>query len=322
MTQRIPILLIGYCRPIEFTRITKEIELLETRKVHISLDGPAHGMESLTSEVLELALKWQGFSRHEISINSSQENLGLFNHFRMALQSFFALNKIGLILEDDMQFQPEFIDFLDSENGQVALYNSWSVAGHNPRHPGIAEKNTNPLKIAFFETEVHTIWGWATSYRSIEFYLQFIDLHAKRINYLNKVVEAFAKRVTMDPFLRISLINNWRGKITRAVSLEKPNWDNYWVLAGWDSGEKTLMPALSLSRENPEVYGNQTHKRLTRGLGWDTRKLVDAEFFAHPMKIRNINQVKLLEVWGTSRRNSWKQFASIILHKISRAATQ
>ena len=316
MTDHIPILLIGYCRPIEFTRIIKEIEHLDRREVYISLDGPVDGMEILTSEVRQLALQWRESSRHEITINSSEVNLGLFNHFRTALQSFFAINKVGLVLEDDMEFQPEFIDYLDSQTGQAALYSYWSVAGHNPQHPGISVKDMNQLKISFFESEVHTIWGWAASYRSIEFYLQFIDLHAREVGYLNKVVEAYAKRVTLDPFLRRALTRNWRGKISRAVSLEKPNWDNYWVLAGWDSGMKTLMPVVSLSRENPDVYGNQTHERLTQGLVWDTRRLVDAEFLPKPIKIGNLRQLKLLEVWGTSRMNSWKQFACLILQKI------
>ena len=34
---RIPILIIGYCRPIEFKRISEQIEELPSRKISISL---------------------------------------------------------------------------------------------------------------------------------------------------------------------------------------------------------------------------------------------------------------------------------------------
>jgi hypothetical protein len=311
----IPILVIAYCRPIEFERLLSEIENLSERRVTISLDGPTSGLELMTDEVHRLAEKWQISSKHEISIMRSSVNLGLFAHFRKALEVFFNNNPHGLVLEDDMEIRKELVKFLDSRSGQLALDRYWSICGHYPmsKNHGSGDLQKNDLR--FFESEVHTIWGWASSSQSVKFFLDFSHKHRNDPDHLKRIASGFAHRSSKDPIFRWALSKNWHGKIVRATSVERPNWDNFWVIAGWASGKKSLLPTISLSRENPLVYGLQTHKRATFGVPWSFSVFSENIKFKFPVKISKREHIRILSVWGSSRLGAYKQALVFVLNK-------
>jgi hypothetical protein len=290
--------------------------MLDRRRIHVSLDGPALGFESLCLEVIKIANYWRSVSKHEITISTSDYNLGLYNHFRYALGDFFKRFEYGLILEDDMEFRIELINFLDSTQGQEALESYWSVCGYNPIQIGDRVVVSRGEKLQFFESEVHTIWGWASSAKSINTFLSFTQKYSKNIDELNDVIDAFAIRTCKDPIMRRALIANWRGKMARAVSSEKPNWDNFWVLAGWASKKKSLLPAISLSRENPDAYGFQTHERTTHGEIWSENNNARYLDYAFPVQIKGNLKISLLKVWGTSRISAYKQFIAAVLNRL------
>jgi len=301
---RIPILLIGYCRPIEFERIINQIESLSVRNVHISLDGPKEGTHFLTTGVLSIAQKWQRESKHKITVSQSETNLGLLSHFVIALKSFFARYNYGLILEDDMEFRAEFVEFLDSIEGKEALVNYWSVCGHNPRKESDLFLYNHKKEIHFFETSVHTIWGWATSKNSVDFFLDFLNRSAQNSMILHEGIYSFAHSVTRDRVFGLAIIKNWSGKIERAISSQKPNWDNYWVLAGWSAKKFSLMPNYSLSRENPQIFGAQTHQHVPKGKSWDN--IPDLMILGKVFKRRSRRDGKLVAVWGNTRMRAYK----------------
>jgi hypothetical protein len=301
---RIPILLIGYCRPIEFERIINQVESLPLRDVYVSLDGPKEGAHFLTTEVLSIAQKWQLESKHRITVSRSETNLGLLSHFVLALESFFARYDYGLILEDDMEFRAEFVEFLDSMEGKEALVNYWSVCGYNPSKESDLHLYNHKKNIYFFETSVHTIWGWATSKSSVDFFLDFVNRSAQNSVILHKGVYSFARCLTRDIIFGSAIIKNWSGKIERATNSQKPNWDNYWVLAGWSAKKFSLMPNYSLSRENPEIFGTQTHHHVPRGKPWDN--IPNLMILGKVLKRRKNRDRKLVAVWGNTRMRAYK----------------
>ncbi len=312
----IPILVIAYCRPIEFERLSLQIENLSKRRIVVSLDGPTSGLESMTIEVLRLAKAWRRSSKHDISIICSSVNLGLYAHFRRALADFFDKNPRGLVLEDDMEIRDEFISFLDSPAGQLAISKYWSVCGFYPKSKDPNYEDSKISKIEFFESEVHTIWGWASSYQSVKFFIEFSDAHRNEPDHLKHIASDFAKRSTRDPIFRWALSKNWHGKILRATSIERPNWDNFWVIAGWASGKKSLLPTISLTRENPLVHGVQTHVRPTFGAKWNFSIFSEFIEFNFPVKITKRKQLQILSVWGSSRFDAYKQATVTVLDNI------
>ena len=308
---RIPILVIGYCRPIEFKRIAEQIEELPSRKITISLDGPKLGQQLLTDEVLLIANRWKEVSKHKISILRSKMNLGLLTHFTTALKSFFSEHEFGLILEDDMEFRPEFIEYLDTDLARKALLKYWSICGHNPLQKYDLSCKRQSEQIEFFETSIHTIWGWAASKSSIDHFLDIVYTKLSDSTYLFDTVEKFSKSLTIDSIFRHSINENWFRKIRRAVNSEKPNWDNFFVIAGWSSGRCSIMPRYSLSRENPQFFGIQTHKHTTDITSWNSiSKFLISNSISQ--RSRRVDQ-SLVAVWGNSRLRAYKDFVRQIL---------
>jgi len=308
---RIPILIIGYCRPIEFKRIAEQIEELPSRKISISLDGPKLGQQLLTDEVLLIANHWREVSKHKISISRSEMNLGLLTHFTSALKTFFSEHEFGLILEDDMEFRPEFIEYLDTDLARKALLKYWSICGHNPLQKYDLSCKEQSEQIEFFETSVHTIWGWAASRSSIDHFLDISYIKSKDSTYLFDTVEKFSKSLTIDSIFRHSINKNWSRKIRRAVNSEKPNWDNFWEIAGWSSGKFSIMPRYSLSRENPQFFGVQTHRHSTNVTSWNSiSKFSISNLISQ--RSRRVDQ-SLVAVWGNSRFRAYKDFIRQIL---------
>lgn len=280
--------------------------MLPQRNVYISLDGPDESTNILTERVLSIAEDWKKDSKHSISIWQSDANLGLLLHFQIALKSFFSCFDFGLVLEDDMEFRSEFVDFLDSNDGKSYLLRYWSICGHNPVAKSDLTFKKFGLDILFFETSVHTIWGWAASSNSINFYLEYVDKSSRNSISLTESLSIFTRSLTNDWFFRSSVRTNWKGKIHRAVSSNKPNWDNYWVLAGWSSGKYSLMPNYSLSRENPIIFGIQTHEHINRGQSWE---LVPNLIVSPEIRKRSRRKDReLVSVWGNSRFHSYKRW--------------
>ena len=109
-----PILVIAFNRPITLMALLSRIEKLDRREVTISIDGPT--MKSLREQqlALESAVAWKSLSKHEIEIVQRSSNLGIYDHLPIALEEFFENKNFGLILEDDIEFVPDFIDFVDN----------------------------------------------------------------------------------------------------------------------------------------------------------------------------------------------------------------
>jgi hypothetical protein len=312
-SSNIPILLIAYCRPIEFSRIAADIELLSPRRIEISIDGPSPGLELENRSVVDLALKWKSSSRHEITIWHAESNLGLFGHFSLALDRFFTKTEWGLVLEDDLEFREEFVEFLDSSQARELLNKYFSICGHNPLSDLSSYKGKEPIN--FQETNIHTISGWAASSGSVFSFLKLLKESRYDSNHLSLIIKDFSKAITKDNLLARSLFNNWCGKMIRAVNSPRPNWDNYWELAAWDSGKPSLRPTFSLTRENPISFGKQTHQhnfdlkiwpKGLKNLRLEARNIVS---------LKRGSEIKALRIWGTSRRRAYKEFVNEVLRR-------
>lgn len=233
-------------------------------------------------------------------------NLGLFGHFSLALDHFFSRNEMGFVLEDDLEFREEFVEFLDSYKAKELLNQYFSICGHNPLSDLSLYKGKETIN--FQETNIHTISGWAATSGSVFSFLELLKESRYDINFLTTIIKDFSKGITKDSLLARSLFKNWYGKITRAVYAPKPNWDNYWEIAAWNSGKLSLRPTFSLTRENPISFGKQTHHhnfelkiwpKALQGLRLDATKVIPSK--------RSL-EIQGLKIWGTTRKRAYKEF--------------
>jgi len=309
----IPILLIAYCRPIEFSRIAADIELLSPRNIEVSIDGPSPGVELENRSVVDLALRWKSSSRHEITVRHADSNLGLFGHFSLALHRFFTRNEWGLVLEDDLEFREEFVEFLDSLKAKELLKKYFSICGNNPLSDLSRYKGQEP--ICFQETNIHTISGWAASSGSVFSFLELLKKSRYDLNNLRLIIRNFSKEITKDNLLARSLFNNWSGKMIRAVNSPKPNWDNYWELAAWDSGKPSLKPTFSLTRESPISFGKQTHQHNFDSKIWPKGQKKFRLEVKNIVSLERGLEIKSLRIWGTTRKRAYKEFVNDVLRR-------
>jgi GR25 family glycosyltransferase involved in LPS biosynthesis len=107
-TEEIGVLLFGYNRPQLLKRRIKELERMKIKNLFISIDG---GSKSHTKEmdvVKKMAKSHLGNVRN-LRIMHYKENLGMVNHFNIAMNKVFKEHKYVVFIEDDIILSENFM---------------------------------------------------------------------------------------------------------------------------------------------------------------------------------------------------------------------
>lgn len=299
---QVPILIIAYNRPRSLGRLLMELESLKTRRVFISIDGPSSENQHSNQQVFEKASEWKSLSRHEVTIVRRNRNLGIYDHLPKALSDFFASNAYGIILEDDIEFVPNFIDFVDRHCGLLDTENLWSICGHNPAAQPNPPTDVD-VQLTFRPSIFHSIWGWATSKKNAEIFLNDYHLNID-LNEAFVILERTSRGITRDPLLQRAFVLTWMRKLSGwNIRRKLSGWDTRWAYEGWKAGKLSLLPDISLSRECLDQSEGQTHQHKTVSakdlFAYDTKAIFEKRFADRSAEIRR------MRTWGISRRYSW-----------------
>jgi len=299
-----PILLIAFNRANTVQNQLKRIEGLSARKVRVSIDGPRHSQdEAKVLTVRRIVDSWSQESNHDVSVTINKNNLGLHGHFNQAFHAFFTENRLGLVLEDDIEFRKSYIKFLDSNQDLLLNSNTWSIQGYNPSI-GADFDFSNRQEIDFRPTYIHTVSGWAANASSIESFLSASSAINQNL-YIEDAIRSFTANLTRDPLLARAIRATWIRKMKRAIA-GGGGWDNWWEIAAWKSGRQSLMPTKNLSRESLDQSEGQSHPHMKNGLTWSSGDLE----LVHPNirkydKQDRIEDVNLMQIWGIGRKYAW-----------------
>jgi hypothetical protein len=309
-TEALPILIFAYNRPKTAERLFVEVENLEPRVIWVSIDGdPAGISDSQRGECLRSTKEWERRSKHEIRIVDHSANLGLYKHFRCMLGEFFGEFNVGIVLEDDIEFRKEFIEFVDAQRTLLESEKIWSICGNNPDGTGDLANKPRGDSIVYSQSDIHTISGWASNFSSIQKFLYF---SSKVVSWseINQAIDAFAKKVTRDPFLRAGIRSTWLRKAVRARKQEKKgSWDNWWEISAWASGKSSLLPNFSLSRESLNQDEGQAHDHKHEGVDWNTEGIFsDIEIELKIESASRAIEIHHLRIWGINRKYCWSHF--------------
>lgn len=309
-----PVLIIAFNRPKTLESLLLDVEKLPEREIWISIDGPRDKLdEEKVRATIDLAQSWLKKSKHSVRIFEQTINQGIYKHCMRALSQFFKEFNVGIILEDDIQFRPEFIGFVDQNQIELVSGKFWSICGHNPGSDlsDLAEG----CQVEFLPSHVHTIWGWASSRHSV---LQFLEVAEERdSDTVNDSINAGAQLITKDPFVKLGIRRVWQSKMQRALNTQSGGgWDNFWVIAGWRSGLPSLMSTYSLSRENPLQNEGQSHPHKSVKKNWPLNRF-QLEIGPTSVTHRKLSDVALLDVWGITRIYCWLYFLRIYRWKIN-----
>lgn len=289
----------AYARPNSLIRLLDQIENLEERYVHISVDGSSDAayLES-NRNVKNIIEKYSLVSKHKVTFDFYPQNLGLKKHFSHALTYFFSRFHVGIVLEDDMNFEAQFVAFVDSHINILSSGVYWSICGHNPATKRYSYFHLKARNF-FFETDIHTIWGWAANRESVEHYLNYLN---KSLMEISSDIADFARKKFSDPFTRKHFCLVWQMKLERYFKSNNPNWDNLWVVSGWSSGKSSIMPRISLVAEHWDQSEGQTHYHKASR----QPRRIPKSYSSHlDIKTRKsyLNEFRLLKVWGITPRN-------------------
>jgi hypothetical protein len=299
---RVPILVIAFNRPKTLKRLLESIESLEIRDVQISVDGNASQNLGWPNPVIDVAKTWRNNTKHRVTIIERSHNFGIYEHLPAAMKEFFQVFDFGIILEDDMEFTPAFIDILDRNIWLISENNLWSIGGHNPINTeGLV--SSAGMDIPFRPSIFHSIWGWATSRDNA---LYFVRVYNEPIDMklAVKVLEKTSRIFTRDPFLQRGFVLTWCRKLNGWNSRRKESgWDTRWAYEGWKTGQKTLLPDFSLSRETLDQSEGQTHLHSTIGDEWNCTPTSTLNF--RVVRLNKRFERRRLQTWGVKRIYCW-----------------
>ena len=316
ISMRIPILVIAYNRPITLAKQLLRLDAISAREIRISIDGVRANSNSIQSqaweECINTAQSWATTSQHSVSVIVHEENLGLYNHFRIILSEMFREYQVAVVLEDDVNFRSEFIDFVDRNSEFLTSGSYWSIQGNNPaKGKDLIDLPVN-TDIVFSETLVHTISGWCSSSESLKRFLYFSNPKVPWPE-VTKAIHNFSKQITRDPFLRTGIRATWLRKAKRARSLDsKGSWDNAWELAAWSTGKFSLMPNYSLTREIEDQSEGQSHSHKSLGKEWDSQNTpINVRISNNVDKFLKSFDLKMIRIWGIRRRYCWLYYVKL-----------
>lgn len=153
----VPCLIVGFARKDGVLRTIETLGRAGINIVYLAIDGPRNQTQALLQEEMIRAANALAES-NGISLNiwKRTTNLGVAASVITAIDWFFSKVENGLILEDDLYFDEQFITFATSALSEYENdKNIWIVSGSNFQHElarnNIVGWSTYPI-----------IWGWAT----------------------------------------------------------------------------------------------------------------------------------------------------------------
>ena len=218
---RLPVLLLHYNRP---ENLRKQLDIIfnhnSDRKIYISIDGPNSTEQSLAVN-LQLKKIVQEFEELlQISTQYFKTNLGCRNGVISGINWFFEHNHAGIIIEDDIAFDTDFLSYCDANEDYL---NDYILSGFC-----VNNSSCNWLSLH------GTVWGWACHRK---YWHQFRAFQPKWTTYVNVIKTATCVKE------RINLLS----QICQNTSSDIDTWDFDWSFFRRSQKILTLMPKTSFT---------------------------------------------------------------------------
>jgi hypothetical protein len=263
---KFPILVIGFNRPEKLKMVIEKI-INENREIYIALDGPRESNMQDMLKVKECVDIIENYQKERM-INTlyQQQNLGCKEGEQSAMNWFFENNEAGIILEDDILIEKEFLKFCD-EN--LIKYKNderiWAICGFIPFEIESLDSKTANKK--FFTCDTPQTWGWASWRRVWDKYQNEININEfKHIKY---------PEIFYGGKFRINR-NIWERRFLDLINERVSTWDYQFTLSCWNNQGVNIFP----------------YKNYVNNIGFDseaTHTLIKPHKSSEIVKIENID---------------------------------
>ena len=253
-----PILVLAYNRPELFELSLTRMVKLGITKCFVSIDGPKLGDpmdEILVREVRDVIVKFE--NKIEITYRMNRSNLGCNFGVSCGIDWFFEHVDHGIILEDDLDFDSDFILFL--ADGLERYKNDRRIGSINGYREDFDLNDLIPRSQLL--TSYPSSWGWATWKNRWVGFEQEIS-----INFQLKLIF----KLLLDR--RISECLHWLRKIKRLKSGNLDSWAYRWLLSNLKNGWLSVVPQENLI-SNRGFGTSATHTRSQGSRKFDRGRL-------------------------------------------------
>lgn len=228
MKTQVPILVLGFKRPDLIKSILTKLEQFSQKNVHVAIDIAHFGSEKqLNAETIQIANEICSRNNWKLTINDLHK--GLRKHVLESCSLFFQDYPSGIILEDDIEFNLEFLQFVskhleDYEKNQKIM----SISGYN-------EISNSLIGSYSYLTSFSSSWGWATWRVEWEKFIRWLENGKPGLE--NKVLW---KKGGYFGYRR------WKDVIERISNKSLDSWAYDWLFYHWVCGKYEIRPSGNL----------------------------------------------------------------------------
>ncbi len=153
----VPVLLLIFNRPDQVRGLVENLRQVKPRRIYVSADGPRLNHLTDADQVAAAREALRGIDWPcRLETRFSDSNQGCRYGPTNGITWFFEHNSEGIILEDDIRFDPSFFRFcselLERYRGDTSI---GSISGHS--FPFLSNHDR-----LCFRSRFHGIWGWAS----------------------------------------------------------------------------------------------------------------------------------------------------------------
>ena len=222
----LPCLIIGYGRRQGINSNIRKAIASGSKRVYISLDGPADSLVSQQQMLLQddISSIRDEFPEVQISLRKNPSNFGVALGVISGIEWFFSIEEKGVIVEDDLLVDKDFFKFCTLALDRYEFDDRvWMICGSQ----FLSSENGSSKEISW--SQIPQIWGWASTrikWQSIR--------HSVWNN--NKNLRLFG-----PPFT-----NYWNIGYRRAIRGEIDTWDIPIVACALNLNKYVITPPVNL----------------------------------------------------------------------------
>ena len=229
---KFPILIIGFNRPEKLKQVIEKV-VDEDREIYIALDGPRLSIPQDKFKVRECMDIVHNFQKKRIIHTFYQElNLGCKKGEQSAMNWFFEKNEAGIILEDDIIIDTEFLNFCDTN--LINFKNDekvWSICGFIPFE--IRSLHSERANEVFFTCNTPQTWGWASWRRVWDKYQKDINIQDLKNIIYPEIFYSGRNKINRSI---------WERRFLDLIYGRVSTWDYQFTMSCWNNNGVNIFP--------------------------------------------------------------------------------
>ena len=223
-----PVLILGYKRFAEITKIIRILAPSNPCCIVVSIDGPRRGGASSKTS-LRLSLQKEIGPETNLVFEQQPENLGIAKHLYQAVTKVLDTHQSLLVLEDDCMPASGLYSYM--AQALVAHQNDKTIGTIAADAHVLTRRNTAYVESSMFPLT----WGWGT------WADRWSGFDVQLSTFSREEIDRAICRSNPSPFVR----RHWKRRIKESIA-DTNMWDAQWTVYQWLNKYLTINPSFPL----------------------------------------------------------------------------